>query len=55
MMNGNNKYIQFRLALHPEKDKIIIEQIKRAGRGNLTQYIRDLIMEDYKRCFQSKK
>ena len=49
-MTNGNKYIQFRLALDPEKDKIVIEHLKRSR--NITQFIRDLVMEDYKRCHQ---
>lgn len=52
MTNGKNKYIQFRLALDPEKDKIVIEHLKRSR--NITQFIRDLVMEDYKRCHQGQ-
>lgn len=49
-MTNGTKYIQFRLALDPEKDKIVIEHLKRSR--NITQFIRDLVMEDYKRCHQ---
>lgn len=47
-MTIGNRYIQFRLALDPEKDKMVIEHLKRSR--NITQFIRDLVMEDYKRC-----